>query len=549
MEPQTQASPLDQLKTQVPVPTEPARKAPPVRLRVSRSFNAQGDKKQEERQNVLKARNAPSVPQKPQRVCRENDAQADKKEMEQQNFKEVFGTTTTGPLTETAQTTPGVAGIEQASYQRSEDSPRQQSEQNAVFFISPNVTVEKGFPTEVSDGPAMGDMAGTAAVTADIPETEGVASQRRTDTLNHQVGQTALVVIPPDVTVYKGSPTKDSDGQAMGIMTESTVVTAESPADIAGTEDVVSQRSADTPKHQKEQTALFAIPPDVTANYSDDPAMGIMAERTFVTADIAGTEDVVSQRSTDTTKHQKEQTALIVIPSDVTAYKRSPTNDSDGPAMGIMAESTFVTADIAGTEDVVSQRSADTPKHLKEQTALIVIPPDVTAYKETPTKDSDGQAMSDMTESTDVTGGIAETKEVASQRRIDTPKHQSEHTALDVIPPDVTKYKGTPTKEHSGDIQINLLRRLGLEERFEHNLITVQEAMIVHTNQPRGEKWSLSQLPWTMLRNIIAVDSTARDCIYTQETENTAETLKSEGQSVFDVRSIFGKDVSADEWS
>ncbi|XP_052802422.1 uncharacterized protein LOC128232738 [Mya arenaria] len=349
--------------------------------------------------------------------------------MEQQNFKEVFGTTTTAALTETAQTTPGVAGIEQATYQRSEDSPRQQSEQSAVFFISPYVTVEKGFPTEVSDGPAMGDMADTAAVTADIPETEGVASQRRTDTPNHQVGQTALVVIPPDVTVYKGSPTKDSDDQAMGIMAESTVVTA----------------------------------------------------------DIAGTKDVVSQRSTDTTKHQKEQTALVVIPSDVTVYKGSPTNDSDGPA------------------------------------------------------------MSDMTESTDVTGGIADTKEVASQRKIDTPNHQSEHTALDVIPPDVTAYKGTSTKEHSGDIQTNLLRRLGLEERYEHNLITVQEAMTVHTNQPRGEKWSLSQLPWTMLRNIIAVDSTARDCIYTQETENAAETLTSKGQSVFDVRSRFGKDVTMEK--
>ncbi|WAQ94796.1 hypothetical protein MAR_007267 [Mya arenaria] len=207
----------------------------------------------------------------------------------------------------------------------------------------------------------------------------------------------------------------------------------------------------------------------VIINRSNGPAMGDMAGSAAVTADIAGTEEVVSQRSTDTTKHQSEQTALVDIPSDVTVYKGSPIKDSDGPAMSDMTESTDVTGGIADTKDVASQRRICTPKHQSEQTAPVVILSDVTVYKGSPIKDSDGPAMSDMTESTDVTGAIADTKEEASQRRFGTPKHQSEHTALDVIPPDVTKYKGARTK--NAHTQLSKRKYLGTHPVHISNLV------------------------------------------------------------------------------
>ncbi|XP_052810433.1 uncharacterized protein LOC128238487 isoform X3 [Mya arenaria] len=471
MERRSQASPLDQHNPDVSMQKVSVPKAPPVRQPHAYQLYAARVYKKE---SAVQGSNGPAM----------------------------------GDMAESAAVTADIAGTEEVVSQRSTDTTKHPSEQTALVVIPSDVTVYKGSPTKDSDGPVMSDMTESTDVTGGIADTKELESQRRIGTPKHQSEQTALVVILSDVTVYKGSPTKDSDGPAMSDMTESTDVTG----GIADTKELASQRRIDTPKHQSEHTALDVIPPDVTkykgtpTKRSNGPAMGDMAKSAAVTADIAGTEEVVSQRSTDTTKHQSEQTALVVIPSDVTVYKGSPTKDSDGPAMsdmtestdvtgaiadtkevasqrrigtpkhqsehtaldvippdvtkykgartkrsngpamGDMAESAAVTADIAGTEEVVSQRSTDTTKHQSEQTALVVIPSDVTVYKGSPTKDSDGPAMSDMTESTDVTGAIADTKEVASQRRIGTPKHQSEHTALDVIPPDVTKYKGARTK-------------------------------------------------------------------------------------------------------
>ncbi|WAQ94809.1 hypothetical protein MAR_007280 [Mya arenaria] len=331
----------------------------------------------------------------------------------------------------------------------------------------------------------MGDMAESAAVTADIAGTEEVVSQRSTDTTKHPSEQTALVVIPSDVTVYKGSPTKDSDGPAMSDMTESTDVTGA----IADTKEVASQRRIGTPKHQSEHTALDVIPPDVTKYKgartkitTSPPTKPNEAVKPKSLSTMGGHEDskkvseipaMTQQPKPNVPVNQQSPCSIIDANTNITesqvpvpkappvgqprAYqlyaprvykKESGVQGSNGPAIGDMAESAAVTADIAGTEEVVSQMTTDTTKHQSEQTALVVIPSDVTVYKGSPKKDSDGPAMSDMTESTDVTGGIADTKAVASQRRIDNPQHQSEHTALDVIPQDVPKYKGAPTKKN-----------------------------------------------------------------------------------------------------
>ncbi|XP_052797649.1 uncharacterized protein LOC128229814 isoform X7 [Mya arenaria] len=628
MERRSQASPLDQHNPDVSMQKVSVPKAPPVRQpRAYQLYAARVYKKE----SAVQGSNGPAMGDMAEsaavtadiagteEVVSQRSTDTTKHQSEQTALVVIPSDVTVykgsptkamSDMTESTDVTGAIADTKEVASQRRIGTPNYQSEHTALDVIPPDVTKYKGARTKRSDGPAMGDMAESAAVTADIAGTEEVVSQRSTDTTKHQSEQTALVVIPSDVTVYKGSPTKDSDGPAMSDMTESTDVTGA----IADTKEVASQRRIGTPKHQSEHTALDVIPPDVTkykgartkittspptkpnvavkpkslstmgdhedskkvseipamtqqpkpnvpvnqqspcsiidANTnitesqvpglgatdmqqpqhsvtssskevssddveslratdmqqpqhsvtssskevsSDDvevpkappvgqprayqlyaprvykkesgvqgsngPAMGDMAGSAAVTADIAGTEEVVSQRSTDTTKHQSEQTALVDIPSDVTVYKGSPIKDSDGPAMSDMTESTDVTGGIADTKDVASQRRICTPKHQSEQTAPVVILSDVTVYKGSPIKDSDGPAMSDMTESTDVTGAIADTKEEASQRRFGTPKHQSEHTALDVIPPDVTKYKGARTKRaetSSHDVAENL---------------------------------------------------------------------------------------------
>ncbi|WAQ94794.1 GVIN1-like protein, partial [Mya arenaria] len=103
------------------------------------------------------------------------------------------------------------------------------------------------------------------------------------------------------------------------------------------------------------------------------------------------------------------------------------------------------------------------------------------------------------------------------------------------------------TKEEPYEGISNLLRRLGLQKRSD-NHITVHEAMVVNIKTQTEEEMSFNQLPWIMLRNIIAVNYTARD--YTQiYSRNTVTTSESRKQANSDLRRRFGKDSEIEDAS